>query len=196
MRKAADLIESQFPYRNRIWIRSMDKKITNDIMDIAKDLGHEEEMEEIIILHGWKEREKRRDKESLIQWDMCLKHPIGHTWHPIWNQVYSRLPHNPYPLVDTLGYGVWGSMEFEDCAKNRYKKFAKKIIIAWKYANLETTGYNYSLVKKSVKLEFHIFFTSFKQICILNEPKSASILPAIGSVSIPSMYLAITEAAW
>jgi hypothetical protein len=52
MRKAADLIESQFPYRNRIWIRSMDKKITNDIMDIAKDLGHEEEMEEIIILHG------------------------------------------------------------------------------------------------------------------------------------------------
>ena len=40
-KKAADLIESQFPYRNRIWITSMDKKITNDIIDIARDLEHE-----------------------------------------------------------------------------------------------------------------------------------------------------------
>lgn len=42
MRKAADLIESQFPYRNRIWIESMDKKIPNDIIDLAGDLQHEE----------------------------------------------------------------------------------------------------------------------------------------------------------
>ena len=42
MRKAADLLESQFPYRNRIWIKSMDKKITNDIIDIVGDLEHEE----------------------------------------------------------------------------------------------------------------------------------------------------------
>jgi hypothetical protein len=42
MRKAADLIENQFPYRNRIWIKSMDKMITNDITDIARDLEHEE----------------------------------------------------------------------------------------------------------------------------------------------------------
>ena len=42
MRKAADLIESQFPHRNRIRIKSMDKRITtNVIMDIARDLEHE-----------------------------------------------------------------------------------------------------------------------------------------------------------
>ena len=33
------------------------------------------EMEEIDILHGQKEREKRRDEESVTQWDMsrCLE---------------------------------------------------------------------------------------------------------------------------
>lgn len=42
MRKVADLIESQFLYCNRIWIKSMDKKITDDIIDVVKDLEHEE----------------------------------------------------------------------------------------------------------------------------------------------------------
>ena len=42
MRKAADLIESQFPYRNQIWIKTMDKKISNDIINISEDLEHEE----------------------------------------------------------------------------------------------------------------------------------------------------------
>lgn len=41
MRKAADLIEGQFIYRNRIWIESMDKKITNDIIGVVRDLEHE-----------------------------------------------------------------------------------------------------------------------------------------------------------
>ena len=42
MRKAADLIESWFPYRNQIWIKTMDKKISNDIINISEDLEHEE----------------------------------------------------------------------------------------------------------------------------------------------------------
>ena len=33
---------SQFLNRNRIWIKSMDKKITDDIIDVARDLEHEE----------------------------------------------------------------------------------------------------------------------------------------------------------
>ena len=49
------------------------------------------------------------------------------------------------------------------------------------------------MVKKSVKLEFCIFFTtSSKQSCLLNEPKRASILHAIGS-SISSMSTGWTE---
>jgi hypothetical protein len=42
LRKAADLMEIQFPYRNPIWIKSMDKKpALNDIMAMVGDLEHE-----------------------------------------------------------------------------------------------------------------------------------------------------------
>jgi len=34
---------------------------------------------------------------------------------------YSRLPPNTYPSITDCSYGLWGSMTFQDCTKNRQK---------------------------------------------------------------------------
>ena len=76
MRKAADLIEGQFIYRNRIWNFGSSQWIRRLLMTLlvlSGTLSTKEGMEEIVLPHGRKEREKRRDEESAIQWDMCLK---------------------------------------------------------------------------------------------------------------------------
>ena len=38
-------------------------------------LSTKEGVEEIVILHGQKEREERRDEERVTQWGMCLNSP-------------------------------------------------------------------------------------------------------------------------